>query len=100
MRIFALLSANLFFSVLFMIYQLLRLMMLLCMEAGICLESRGALTLGVICRLGPGWRSVFHAHVPARCALVDIHVRRATTVVRGGDWLQDVVLGVWGAWGT
>ena len=100
MRVFALLRANLVFSVLFMIYRRLRLMMLLSMEAGICLESRSGLSLGFIGMLAPGRRSVFHAHVPARCALVDIHVRRATSVVRGGDWLQDVVLGVWGAWGT
>jgi hypothetical protein len=99
MRIFALLRADFFFSVLFIIH-LLRLLMLLSMEARICLESRIALSLDVIGRLAPGWRTAVHAHVSARTALVEIHVRGATSVVRGRDWLQDVVLGVRGSWGT
>jgi hypothetical protein len=99
MRVFALLRADLVFSVLFTIH-LLRLMMLLSMETRICLESRVALSFDVIGRLAPGWRSAFHAHVSARTALVEIHVRGATSVVRGRDWLQDVVLGVRGSWGT
>lgn len=86
MRIFALVRADLVFSVIFLIYLLL-LMMLLCMETRICFESRSALSLGIIGRLAPGWSSAIHAHVSTRTALVNIHVWGTTSVVRGGDWL-------------
>jgi hypothetical protein len=99
MRIFTLVRADLVFSVLFLIYLLL-LMMLLGMEARICFESGGALSLCIIDRLVTGWSSAVHAHISTRTALVNIHVRGTTSVVRGGDWLQDVVLGVRGAWRT
>lgn len=96
MRIFTLVRTDVVFSVLFLIYLLL-LVMLLCMEARICFESRSALSLDIIDRLSPGLSSAVHAHVSTRTSLVNVHVWGATSVVRGGDWLQDVVLGVRGA---
>ena len=99
MRILTLVRADLVFSVLFLIYLLL-LMMLLGMEARICFKSRIALSLDIVDRLAPGWSSAIHAHISTRTTLVNIHVWGATSVVRGGDWLQDVVLGVRGAWRT